>query len=80
MTFLSEQDAKVLRIALGLDATNKVYPSRNKLNRVYAERYKDTVAELMARGFMTTKERDGETFILTTDAGRVAVIDHPWKY
>jgi hypothetical protein len=79
MTYLSPEDAKVLRIALGLDVTNKHYPSRNKLHPVYAERHKGTVTDLIGRGFLTLKVRDGEAFYIATDAGRVAVIDHPWK-
>lgn len=85
MDHLTAGELKMLRCTLGLHDTNRVYPSRNLLSPVYAERDSKAFASLMQRGYLVEKHRPDapgnqpKRFYAATHAGRVAVEDMPWK-
>lgn len=87
MTHLTPEEARVLRITLGLHETNRRGITQNYLHPYYAAMYADAVASLLQRGFLYVRDKEFKATYRTieagthaaTDAGRVAVLDEPWK-
>lgn len=87
MTHLTEDEARVLRITLGLHATQRTAATQNFLHPHYAVELADAVASLEARGYLFRRAQEVRRtygvipagWYAATPAGRVAVMDEPWK-
>lgn len=83
MTHLTDEETSILRRTLGLGKFNRTNPTRNQLWMADAGDYLMHIELLIERGYMTTDSIIGPKgkrfFYKATDAGRVAVLDMPWK-
>lgn len=87
MTFLTPEETAVLRLTLGLHATCRRGITRNFVPASYVPQYQAAIDSLVARGFMYVREKEFKATYqvipagsyAVTEAGRVAVLDEPWR-
>lgn len=87
MQYLSPDETRVLRITLGLHATQRTAITQNFLPPNYADDLAHAVELLVARGYMVQRTEDFRAAYQTypagtyraTAAGMTAVMDEPWK-
>lgn len=81
MTHLTEEETYLLRATLGLSYWNRENPQRNYVTR--DDKTGRTIDKLVARDFLAQDSLIGqggrEIYYKATDAGRVAVLDAPWR-
>lgn len=83
MTHLTEEETDILRECLGLSYWNRENPTRNRLD--WTAKNDIPVGKLLRRRYLkiaascSMESCATEWFYKATDAGRIAVMDQPWR-